>query len=455
MKHLKLLFLLLVLSSNSIFAQQVNYSQALSDLISTKKWFEIENYYQQHKDSIDSKFVRLWYLAETGNAFNRRYEAIDAYEKLIDTNPLNMDTPTLISLFGQPLGQLYADVQEYAKGEEVCRKLIAIIEKDTILNSDVRLSYIQGFTQAIESFKQFPKTYPKLTITKSEVDTTGEIKLIPMSRNDILFNAKWNGIKLLTLFDTGCGGGGYIYNRAIAEKIGVKFNTTDTIMMNNGNIRCMTGVVDSLELGKFIIRNVPVYVNIETIDPADSDQVKCDSVLNSAFDIVLGIPVIRQLGIIDFDFAKNTMSFSQKIKTNDIPNLYIDKQVLYMNMKICNSNFLAQFDTGGDALSINADFYEKHKQCIFIETQATQSRGAWGGCNEASLRHGYAYNCPQIDININDQEITMINDCSVGKYKENVDIQDTIKYGLIGNAIFKYYKKATFDFVNMVFSVGN
>jgi len=333
---------------------------------------------------------------------------------------------------------------------------MTIIEKDSILNSDARLSYIEGFTQAIESFKQFPKTYPKLTITKSEANTIGEIKLIPVkSRNDILFNAKWNGVKLITLFDTGCGAGGYIYKRAIAEKIGVKFNTTDTIMLNNGNIRCITGIVDSLELGKFIIRNVPVYVNLETIDPADTAQVKCDSVLNSAFNIVLGIPVIRELGVINFDFVKNTMSFSQKIKTNDEPNLCIDKFVLYMNMKICDVNFLTQFDTGGDALSINADFYEKHKQCISIETQATPSRGAWGGCNEASLRYGYAYNCPQIDINIKDQVITLINDCSVAKDKENVDKQDIIKDGFLGNVVFKYYKKATFDFVNMVFSMDN
>jgi len=71
------------------------------------------------------------------------------------------------------------------------------------------------------------------------------------------------------------------------------------------------------------------------------------------------------------------------------------------------------------------------------------------------LRYGSAYNCPQIDINIKDQVITLINDCSVAKDKENVDKQDIIKDGFLGNVVFKYYKKATFDFVNMVFSMDN
>jgi len=125
-----------------------------------------------------------------------------------------------------------------------------------------------------------------------------------------------------------------------------------------------------------------------------------------------------------------------------------------MNMKICNTDFLTSFDIGGSGnLSINTDFYEKHKQCISIETQATQVKGMTGGCNEASLNNGYVYNCPQIDIKINDQIIKMINDCSVPKDNENDNKGSAAKVGFLGNAIFKYCKKATFDFANMVFSV--
>jgi len=453
MKHLKLLFCLCFLCNIPILAQSIDHNQALADLIQTKKWFEIENYYQQHKDSIDSEFVKLWYLAETGNVFNRSLEAIDAYEQLIDNNPLNMDIPTLISLFGQPMLQLCADVQEYAKAEELCQKLITLIENDTTIDSDIRLSYIQGFAQAIESFKQFAEMYPKLTITKKE-DKAREVELIPNdSSNGIFFNTKWNGKKLKTFFDTGAGAS-YIYNRTIAEKIGVKLNESDTIIMNNGTIRALMGVVDSLELGNFCLKNVSVFVNIETIDTADSIQVKCDSIMNSMFDIVLGIPVIRQLGLIEFNFLNNTMSFPQKTATFNKRNLYIENSTLFMNIEICNKNFLSFFDTGMEmGFKINTDFYEENKECISVEEETAKAGIFFGACNNASFRDKNEYKCPQIDIRISGKTITMTGDCWVAKDKESDHELRTSESGCMGNVIFKYCKKVTFDFNNMIFNV--
>ena len=456
-KHLKLFFLFLVLSNNSIFAQQVNYSQELADLISTKKWFEIEDYYQQHKDSIDKEFVEPWYIAETGNVFNRHIEAIKAYEQLIDNNPLNLDIPTSIGLLWQPALQLCADVQEYVKGKELCQKIITLLKNDTIIGSEMRLANIQGYTQAIESFVSFEKTYPKLSVTKKN-DKAKEIELIKTdSINGIFFNANWNGNKLKTFFDTGASST-YIYNRTIAEKIGVKINESDTVFLNNGAVRALTGVVDSLEFGDFYIKNAPVFINIETINPTDSNQTKCDSIMNSIFDIILGIPIIRQLGIIEFDFENNTMSFPEKAPLANKRNLYIDNtnyKTLYLNMEICNTNFLTFFDTGGVevGLTINTDFYEKNKNRIPVEEQTSKSEAFFGACNQASSNNRDEYNCPQIEISINDQIITLINDCSVAKDKENDNTFGSEEGGFLGNAIFKYCKKATFNFVSMVFSV--
>jgi len=47
----------------------------------------------------------------------------------------------------------------------------------------------------------------------------------------------------------------------------------------------------------------------------------------------------------------------------------------------------------------------------------------------------------------------MINDCSVAKDKENDFKFGASGGGYLGNTIFKYCKKAIFDFENMVFSV--
>ena len=315
MKKVKSFLLFLVLTCTTVLAQPVNHSQALGDLIPTKQWFEIEDYYQQHKDSIYSEFVKLWYIAETGAAFNRPLEAINAYERLIDNNLLNMDAMVLLSLFGQSALQLCADIQEYAKGVILCQKMIMLVERDSTIDSNTRITNILSLEQSIESFKLFPQLYPKPQIIKQDDNNKREVALIPnKSNNCIFFNANWNGIKLRTHFDTGAGAC-YIYNRAIAEKLGVKLNTTDTILMNDETIRGLVGIIDSLEFGEFTVKNIVVYVNIETIDHTDSLQVLCDSMLNSSFDIVLGMPVIKELGVIEFDFVKNTMTFPQTTKT--------------------------------------------------------------------------------------------------------------------------------------------
>jgi len=446
------------MEADTIHTQSVDPNKALYDLIQTKKWFEVENYYQQHKDSIDNEFVKLWYLAQTGQGFNCPYEAINAYEQLIDKNPFHMDAPTLKSVFGQPLLELCYDVQEFSKGEELSRKILTLCENDSASHADARSACIKDLTEDIESFKLFSQQIPKLTFIKNKVDSLSEIQLLPdnnKSGNGIYFNAKWNGINLRTVFDTGASVC-YIYNRTVAEKMGIKLNTKDTVML--GPIHTLSGVVDSLELGEFTIKNVPIFVNIEIADPADLAQVKCDSFMNSTFDIVLGIPVIRHLGVIEFDFAKKTMSFPHKTISGNKRNLYIDKTrrlPLYINMEVCNTNFLACFDTGGEGkgLTINTDFFEKYKQWIPTEAEAKQVKSAAGSCNEASISHKYEYKCPQINIKINNQAITLINDCSIAKDKENDDTFGTTEGGFLGNAIFKYCKKATFDFDNMVFNM--
>jgi len=116
---------------------------------------------------------------------------------------------------------------------------------------------------------------------------------------------------------------------------------------------------------------------------------------------------------------------------------------------------LTHFDTGGSGLGllINTDFYEENKEYISIDEQAKQASGHIGSCNESNSFQRYEYNCPQIDVKINNQIITMINDCSIAKDKENDFKFGATGGGYLGNTIFKYCKKAIFDFDNMVFSV--
>ena len=455
MKYLFSLFLFLLLINVLALSQSTNYNQVLSDLIVTRKWFDVENYYQDHKDSIDNEFVKLWYVAETGSVFNRPIDAINAYEQLLERNLLNMKYPVLLHLFGQPALQLCADVQEYSKGEDLCLKLIDILKNDTTNEPNNQLIGIQDLTKVIENFTSYSDKYPKLQVFKSQKKQNSIVHLLPVTNDGIYFNSYWNGISLRTHFDTGACVGGYIWNRRIADKIGVKLNTSDTITVNSNTIHGLMGVVDSLNLGPFCFRNVPVFVSIEKTDTSDHSQVLCDSILNSKFEIVLGTPILKQLGIIAFDFRKKTMSFPTTVEGAFRRNLYIENSTLYMNMKVCDDDFLAYFDTGWrtSGLFINSEFYNRHKDQIATATLSSTVTGATGGCNKASLTSGFEYKCPQIDIKIGNMDMKMINECSISKEKEN-DIQiGALEGGILGSIIFDNCVKALFDFNNMVFRI--
>ncbi len=457
MRKINLTLLLVISISVLTSAQQVNYNQELFDLISTKKWFEIDQYYHQHKDSINNEFVKLLYVAETSKAFNQPLQSIDAYEQLLEKNLRNEDTPTLISGIGNYLLHICAREQEFEKGEILCRKMINLVQSDTTIESP---TLIHDLEIAASTFNDWKSKVIIPEIVDKRSYNNGEVELSPStSDNGIYFNAQWNGVDLRTYFDTGfstC----YIFNRATAERIGVKFNYTDTLLLN-GNTKVLTGTIDSLILGKFIISNVPVCVNIESVDSTNHYQTTCDSLLNSKFDVVLGMPIIKKLGVIEFNFAKNTMSFPKRNSTSCKRNIYINGSSpingfggqLYMNLKICNDNFLTFFDTGGiNGLFINTDFFEKHRGNIPIEPEVISHSGFVGGCSGANTYTRYQYECNQIEIQINDKEIKMLNDCAIAKDKENDDKNGTTE-GNLGSDIFKYCNKAIFDFNNMVFSV--
>ena len=216
-------------------------------------------------------------------------------------------------------------------------------------------------------------------------------------------------------------------------------------------------MIDKLELGNFLIKNVPVYVSMETINRNDPKQVKCDSLLNDQFDIVLGLPIMMKLGLIEYNRIENTLSFPKRDKNAEIPdkNLYVDEYCsLSLMMKVADEDFIAWFDTGSDGgLEINSEFYNKFKHKIPKNAKSKKVSSAVGGCNEASMTSRNVFDCEKIDIELDDANFTLKNDCELTIDKENDYKFGSPEGGALGSAILKYGSKAVFDFENMNFSI--
>ncbi len=453
-----LFFLLFIFGFSNAFSQsQVEPNQILAELIPTKKWFEIEQFYQNNKTQITSDFVKLWYTAETGKIFNQFDASILAYEDLIFKNPQKKDTYTLITSYAQDLLSTCGLAQNYEKGIEVSKKLISLIENDTVIENSIKQSYIDGFKQVIISFNQLKITIPKTIVIDKQPQSEGTIQLEKLNKNEneIFFRAKWNNKTHRTIFDTGSGYC-YIWNREVAKNIGVKFNSQDTILLN-GNIKTLFGTIDSLEMGKFLIKNVPVFVSMEEIDRNDPKQVRCDSIMNSDFDVVLGLNIIMKLDVIEYDRLANTLSFPKKDanKSTLARNMFVENYgIINLKMNVSDQDFIALFDTGnGGGLNINSEFYNKNRQNIKIHPKKEKRTGMVGGCNEVSFDAREVFECKKIKVQINDDAFTLKKDCDVSVDKENDYILGSSEGGALGCAIFNYGKKAIFDFENMNFSI--
>lgn len=399
MKKIFLFILLLFgIQSNSLLAQSEFSPQTFADLLSVsdeeRDFFRIEDYWQQYEDSIrHADPLPLLYKAHMAKCFNNLSGSIEALLSLIE-HPDLIDNKGLANMMRMFLCEAYFDAQEYQKALQISDDIYAVTTTDTVFNENER-EFFLGFCEYAKNANSWAsRCFPeKMEVIDTAPADNSSVNLIREKENNgIFFNAKWNNRVLRTAFDTGAATC-FFASRAKAEAAGVKIFTTDTVTVNEQQ-KGLLGRIDSLELGKFKVKNIPVFVSIEEIDRNDPDQVKCDSMLNSQFDIVIGLPIIKELGVIEFDFTKNTLTFlaNDTQPFNDRKNmcLYYKNNMdiaLLLNFDVEEENFTAVFDTGGFfGLSVNSVFYNVHKNKIpTLSVSDDKTKSFIGGCSENSV----------------------------------------------------------------------
>lgn len=451
--------LLLTLISVHSFSQEVDYGDKLTNLLSAKKWFEAETFYNKNKNKITDELTLLYYRGLISEIFNQPDSAILYNQKILDKFKDSLDTRTYVEAILIPFEQYCVDIHRFDLSQKLNRIAINYYKNDTTLGKST------DRTEMVKQLKNFdlfmgksilPNTANQLVDNKPNSD--GRIDLLTTnSDNGIYIQAKWNNINLRTIFDTGCGTSAYIWNRKVADKVGAKINYNDTIFLNGNTIKAVKGTVDSLCFGKFKIYNIPVIVNLSTIDKSDLKQVMCDSMLNSKFDIVLGLPIIQKLGVIAVDLQKNTLSFpkSPLYSASVKRNMYISNQTLYLNMSVCDSNYVFQFDTGGFfGLTMNSNFYLKNKTKIKIKEPKIDNEPHFtGGCNSESIESQKRYQWTNAVCSVNGTTIKLREKCEISLDKENDYLFGTENAGAVGNGILNDCKKVIFDFENLIFHV--
>lgn len=450
MKNRIFVLLVIILSVNQL-SIAINYNQKLMDVLLSGKYPDAELYYSQNKDSISDP-IRLFYEAEMSKVLNQPHTAIEQYNNLIQKYFSSFPRTFMIQYVVIPLMYCYEETQQYQYAVQISKQYIELLKGDTTLTP-----YVKHLEKELIRLNQQMQQAQSYII---EIDPTKQPQIPLVSDfQRITFNAKWNGHQLKTLFDTGCPTS-YFFNLSTAGKIGVRINYQDTLA---GKIRYISGVLDSIELGNIKIKNIPVMIDTHKPDGTNYVEQKCDSVLNSMFDAVLGLDIIKRVGITDISFEKSQISFlapTKWINSADTErNMYIRNKSLFLSLQANGKPMYVYFDTGSVDFTMSSDYYNKYKNHISVLDTMVENTGFIGGCESSTGMNTNQCLLPKhLLVDINNQQLDIRDKSFIlfeAPKKETLSRIIDGNDGLMGTCLFEKAKSVVFDFNAMVLRIQN
>ena len=224
----------------------------------------------------------------------------------------------------------------------------------------------------IESVVNLPPVKMKRGRTSSMVDVKEE--LLPV------FQAKYNGVSHISVFDTGvqpyCA-----LSKRLADEMGLRYDSIElNKVMINGSLASIRSVIDSIEIGNITFYNIPALIYQESESfPLVSGPLKkkrrrmkeAQFAVNSirtwlAGRVALGLPIMKLIGKIQTDYEQKIMCFPVSDTNAPLPkeaNIYAYEGDLNMRMKLNGLDFMAKLDTGSDSyITVDSAFYEKYQK---------------------------------------------------------------------------------------------
>lgn len=377
MKKSILILFLFAFSMHSIFAQR-NYAQELIDLLQQGKCFEAIDLRAQYADDLplSDKAFDLVYKSHMALFFNKP-DSISIYlEELTAHHELPLG-PAIGAYYGKLL-QMYDDTQQFEKGIKLCDKIIAYFNRNPFdLAPDLVQNEIRQMENAKLSFEKRNANELRRRVERIK-NKNGVIKL--KESDYIRFDAMYNNVPVQTWFDTGVST--YLMaTTKVAEEIGVRIvdTTQDSMKMMNGvPIKALAGIIDSMDLKSVKLYNIPVMI-LDGYVPQLDDTLNSDAKLNvetvlSDRQIIMGLPVMKMIGQIEFDWEKRTVSFPESTRetgTNSSSTIFMIDNNLYQRLKVNGVNYVGHADTGdNDFVNMTFSFYEMNKSHIEIDSIA-------------------------------------------------------------------------------------
>jgi hypothetical protein len=374
------IFILLLVHTLWLSAQE-NQEQKLIDLLTSGRFFEAEEFYNQaEKDSIFAPFFRLYYKYEMTKMQYKNDSAAVFLEQLLEDGDRYWGIYKYH--FYDQLLELYVNkLQDFPKALSTCERMEEYLEENPFNVDEENIR--NGLKYTKERKQQILKREQSPTI-KSSRDCRSNIVKMKDDNNILFFDATYNNNNTIkTMFDTGASYH-FIMKEKVADSIGVRrmsvFDNDSSIVFNDVVLPMEEGILDSVEIANIKLYNIPVL--IYKFDPTSNipdswlndnlERKRSVEYMSQSIDVIMGYPTMFLIGKILIDFRNNILSFpDNSLMSPNIlndPNLFVYKNNLFTHLCINDIPFTAHLDFGSSSyMQLHSSFYEKHKNKIPIK----------------------------------------------------------------------------------------
>jgi hypothetical protein len=416
---------------------QTSADLAISDLVNSGDYIRLNQRYEAARDSL-LPFVATVSEAFIDYALNKPERGVGSMSRLIDdyARDLGESLPGFIILYAE---QLYLT----GRYGEAADKMRSLLEQSGKLkapyDSEESLASLSVLYRTYAALRQTPPMRVRRMPAHS-----ADVKLlanVPMAKIGWTMPATIGRTETQFVLDTGAPR--CMMSDEIARKAGVRIVADSIPVSGSGGTGCRytrLGVIDTLRIGPLECLNVPVSI-------ADKDGILPRSIreaIGGDIEAILGINLMRSMGIIEVAPGKGTISFPETGESaSPYPNLMIVNDSPSVEAYVGEQRLLINFDTGGSAESayIKPDFAKKHEAALKVSDQR-EMRGIGGflGISQRSIRRLIDFS-----IRVGNKEMPL-DDALVGE-------GTATQAGCLNLPYFNRMNKITFDFDRMTLTV--
>lgn len=429
---LKVVFVLSFVASVPVLHAQ-NADERVGALLNASDYMTLRVEYPQLRDSMQVEFLKLLADGLLANKSNRYLQGSQALETLLREHSGELGE----AVWGLTahLIMSYGSQGRYAEASALTVECIQRLKTSA---SDADMSAFMLLKNLYSGLVGIPA--PSL----SRPDTVVSVPCLidPIVRKDTvrMSTAKYqlkvplfiHGKEHLFVFDTGAG------MTMISDKLARETGVTilgDSVVLGgvDGHSFVSRGMIDTLEIGGVKLYHQPVLIRqTEAID----------SMIE--LDAVLGIDIMKQLGVISVDIAKKQLFIgSQSADLQGALRMLIDQgeQLTIRLLDATERPLDMLVDTGRSDTELYARYYDRHKAIIDAQSRVSERTiGGIGGVKKYSVRV-----LPDFHLKLG-EGLCSLTDVDVHTRVKN---GDGMMDGALGLDVWRRSQQVTLDFIGM------